>query len=210
MKNYINIEVNTQETQMTLTQLKAVVTPQRFQQIMWGIYRRTGGHVRKILKTDIPKKYHAKAGDISKAVGNAKTTVSTLGTGCTIPIRGKRGKIGGTYTASGSARGWQSRYKNYRVGAKIVKSGKSTLPVRMTSLGSNQKPFRNSTAKKLNGVAFVREGKERTPIRPIAGIAIPQMPMNRSEDDVQRDIADYMLDRISQAYKLAIGQIKPR
>ena len=42
---------------------------------------------------------------------------------------------------------------------------------------------------------FTRAGKSRLPILKVSGIAIPQMPLNRSEAEVQKDIQDYMMQR---------------
>ena len=37
-------------------------------------------------------------------------------------------------------------------------------------------------------------------IAPVKGIAIPQMPLNRSEPDVQKDIMDYMEKRTEHEF----------
>lgn len=199
----IYLEIDASELDEQITRLRSVMTPERFNQVMYGIFKRTGGHVRKILKTDLPKQYYAKSGEIGKAVGNPKVVMGGLGVGCTIPVRGPRKSIGGGFSASGGAHGWNSLRRKYRVKARIVKAGQSTLPQTMASYGG-QPPFRN-LGSTLGGLTFTRAGKSRLPIMKVSGIAIPQMPMNRSEADVQRDILDYMERRIEHEFQRVIA-----
>lgn len=198
----IYLEIDASELQGKINDLKAVVKPERFNQIMYSIFQRTGGHVKMILRKDLPVDYHVKAGQISSAVGNAQMTSSAGGVGCAIPIRDSRGTIGGRYGASGGAHGWNSLKRKYRVKGKVVKAGVSTLPTHMSSYGG-QPPFRN-LGSKLGGLTFTRAGKGRFPIKKVVGIAIPQMPMNRSQAEVQQDILDYMKQRIEHEFMRAM------
>lgn len=198
----IYLEIDASELTADMERLKSVVKPERFNQIMYSIFQRTGGHVRLILRQDLPVEYHVKAGQINGAVGNAKMTSNAGGTGCTIPIRDTRGTIGGRYRASGGAHGWNSLRRKYRVKGTIVKAGQSTLPQRMDSYGG-MPPFRN-LGSRLGGLTFTRKGKARFPIEKVVGIAIPQMPMNRSQGAVQKDILDYMKERIEHEFMRAI------
>lgn len=203
MAGGVYLEIDASELSGEIERLRSVMTPAQFNRVMYGIFKRTGGHVRKVLKTDLPKEYYAKPGEIGKAVGNPKVTMGGLGVGCTIPIRGARKSIGGGFTASGGAHGWNSLRRKYRVKSRIVKAGQSTLPQYMSSYGG-QPPFRN-LGSKLGGLTFTRAGKGRLPILKVSGIAIPQMPMNRSEGDVQRDILNYMEQRIEHEFQRVIG-----
>jgi hypothetical protein len=80
------------------------------------------------------------------------------------------------------------------VKSKIVKGQQSTLPANAGSYGG-QPPFRN-LGSKLMPQTFTRTSKKRLPIEKIVGIAIPQMPLNRSEGAVQADIKSYVSARI--------------
>lgn len=219
----IYLEIDASELDAEIIRLQAVMKPERFNQVMFNIFQRTVGHVRKILQQDLPKEYHVTPARIGKAVKSPKMTSGMGGVGCTIPIRDTRGSIGGMYTASGGARGWDSVRKKYRVKARIVKSSVSTLPENMDSYGG-MKPFRNLGPRlkiklsneqwkelggrpksKLSGLTFTRAGKPRGPILKVSGIAIPQMPMNRSQEDVQRDILDYMKARIEHEFQRVIA-----
>lgn len=205
MKGGVYLEIDASELNNQVERLRQVLTPQRVNQVMYGIFKRTGGHVRKILKQDLPKEYYVKAADIGKAVKNPIVTGGgTGGTGCIIPVSGPRRSIGGGFSASGGAHGWQSTRRKYRVKARIVKSGQSTLPTAMESYGG-MPPFRNLSAKSLNGVTFTRKGKSRFPIMKVEGISIAQMPKNRSEKDVQDDIKRYMMQRMEHEIQRLIG-----
>lgn len=198
MAGGIYLEIDASELDSEIERLRRVMTPAEFNRAMYRIFQRTGGHVRRILKTDLPKEYHAKAGEIGAAVGNGRVTGGGLGVGCSIPVTGHKKSIGGGFGASGGAHGWNSLRRRYRVKARIVKAGQSTLPQQMSSYGG-QPPFRN-LGSKLGGLTFTRAGKSRFPIKKVVGIAIPQMPMNRSEAEVQKDIVDYMRKRIEHEF----------
>lgn len=198
----IYLEIDASELNAEISRLKSVLTPERFNQVMYSIFQRTGGHVKMILRKDLPVDYHVTAGQISSAVKNAQMTSSAGGIGCTIPIRDSRGTIGGRYGASGGAHGWNSLRRKYRVKGKVVKAGVSTLPTHMSSYGG-QPPFRN-LGSSLGGLTFTRAGKRRFPIKKVVGIAIPQMPMNRSQAEVQKDILEYMKQRIEHEFQRAI------
>lgn len=201
----IYLEIDASDLDEEINRLRNVMTEERFERVMYGIFQRTGGHVRKILKEDLPREYHIKAKDVSGAVHNAKVTSGGLGVGCSIPIVGARRSIGGEFKASGGSHGWKNvsrRRRRYRVRAKVVKAAISVLPQNMASYGGYP-PFRN-LGSKLGGATYTRLSEERFPIVRVEGIAIPQMPMNRSEEDVQADIKNYMQKRIDHEFKRLI------
>lgn len=188
----ITINVDASDCVAKLTMLQAACKPERFERAVYRIYSRTGKHVRAILKKDLPHDYKISASKVGKAVGNA----SIQGMGCIIPVRDKRGDIGGQYTAAGGAHGWNSLHRKYRVKARILKGGQSTLP---STVMAGYPPFRN-LGSKLGGLTFTRTSKERGPIKKVSGIAIPQMPMNRSQDEVQKDIVDFLKAQIEHEF----------
>ena len=153
-------------------------------------------------------KYLPKKSDSGHAVQGAQIS-SGLGGNlcCVIHVRGKRLGIGTGFKATGGASGWNNvrtskgrkRIKKYKIRAKIVTSGVSTLPDHMSSYGG-QPPFRNTAAKKagFSKNVWTRAGKSRLPVMRVVGIAVPQMPLNRSKTDVQDDIATYMQARVRQ------------
>ncbi len=62
----IYLEIDASELNDKISALKAVVKPERFNQIMYSIFQRTGGHVKMILRQDLPHEYHVKAGQIQR------------------------------------------------------------------------------------------------------------------------------------------------
>lgn len=182
--------------------LRRNLSDQQVHRAMYRVYRRVPGHVKMILKQDLPKKYYVTPGEISTAV--KKGTVSGLS--CSIPVVGKRRPIGGKgVSASGGAHGWKSLKRKYRVKAKIVKSGVSVLPQKVAQSGGNA-PFRN-LGSKIMPLTWTRTTKDRMPIEKKVSIALPQMPTNRSKEDVQNDIKDYMYQRLEHEFSQLLGNV---
>lgn len=183
----VYLDVDLSDVQQRIDFLEKILTREKFRQLMQRTFTKAGRKVKKIMKDDLPQEYHVKKKDVGAAV-RAPILGGDEGdeAGCSIPIVSIRGPIGGhMFTASGAAPGWKVR--KYRVKARIYRSERSTLPKTMHQYGGFP-PFRNSRAPQLNGVAFTRVSKKRLPIQKIVGIAIPQMPLNKSEDTVQEDI----------------------
>ena len=196
MAELMNIEIDASDLQDKIMRLKENMTETQFEHAMYGIFRRTGRHVAQILRKDLPQKYEVKPGEISAAVKNPQLSMGFGGVGCSIPIRAVRGKIGSQYRASGGAHGWRSKTRKYKVKARIIKGAQSTLPEKWHS---GYPPFRN-LGSKLGGLTYARSRKQRGPILKLTGIAIPQMPMNRSEADVQRDIKEYLEKQMEERF----------
>lgn len=175
-----------------LTMMAAACKPERFERAMYRIYSRTGKHVKTILKDDLPHEYVISPSKVGKAVGD----VTIVGWGCTIPVKDSRGDIGGQYSASGGAHGWNSLKRKYNVKARIVRAGQSTLPGKVMA---GYPPFRN-LGSSLGKLTFARSSKERGPLLKVVGIAIPQMPMNRSEAEVQEDIKKFLMAQIEREF----------
>ena len=194
------IEIDASDLADDIQALRDAMTETQFENAMYGIYRRTSRHVSKILKDDLPKQYKVPKGDIGRAVKAPRIMGGGGAVGCIIPITAPRRNIGTGFTAAGGAHGWKTlrMRKRYKVKARIVTAGQSTLPDSMKSY-AGYPPFRN-LGSKLGKLTFTRAGKKRFPILKVSGIAIPQMPMNRSETDVQEDIKEYLEKQIEQRF----------
>ena len=196
MAELLRIEIDSSDFKQLMSRLQTNMRPEQFERAMYGIFQRTGRHVAAILKQDLPRQYEAKPSEIGSAVKAAQVSMGGGGVGCVIPITGIRGKIGSQYRAAGGAHGWNSLRRKYRVKARIIKGAQSTLPDRWHA---GYPPFRN-LGSKLGGLTFARSSKARGPILKITGIAIPQMPLNRSEADVQQDIREYLEAQMAQRF----------
>lgn len=183
--------------------LKGMHSEKEANAMMYRAFKLTGRHVRAIMKKDVPRRYEVGATLVGQAVKNAKTTINKGSVECLIPIRDVRGGIGTRYKSRDGRPGWASLRGKYRIRARIVKGERSTLPATMDQMGGRP-PFRNTSAPKLHGLAFTREGDGRLPIRPIYGIAIPQMPMNRAKDEAQADIAEFLMEKMEHEHEFRL------
>ena len=198
------IEIDASEVADLIAQMSMVLTPVKFNQTMYSIFKRSTGKIRKFVAADSIHHYHVTSGEVKKAIKNPKITSGVMGgVGCNIPITDSRKKLGNgrkkTFPAQGGARGWQISKGKYPVTASIVKGRTSTLPGTIPSIG--WKPFRNYTAPKLNGLVFARTSSNAfAPIKPVTSIAVPQMPMNLARREVEADIEKYFAERVYHEY----------
>lgn len=202
MGRIIDVTVDSADVAQKLRMMQDAMEREQFERAMYGIFKRVTPQVRRILKSDLPTEYNVKKGKIGSAVKNPQVSMGGGSVGCAIPIRAPRGKIGTDYPAAGGAHGWASLRRKYRVRAKILAGGRSELPEKADSYGG-QPPFRNLSSS-LNRMAFTRKGKSRGPVAVMSGIAIPQMPMNRSEAAVQGHIAQWLEVEIDRRLRALI------
>lgn len=205
----VYLDVDISDAKATIDALRAVHTEQEMEKLLYRVFKRTGGRVKTILRQDLPKEYEVKPAWVGRHVGNPQTTIGGggMGVSCSIPIDGTRGSIGGTYSAKGGRHGWRAtRGKRYKVGAKIIKGESSTLPGEMSHQGGNP-PFRNFGSK-LGKATFTRVGKDRYPIVSVVGLAVPQMPLNRSKEDVQEDIMVTLMKRLESEHAFIISRCR--
>lgn len=210
MPDGIMLEIDATDMQDKITKLQLVFDEKTVDKIMRRVYARAGKTIRKMVKEEIPKEYKVSKTDVGKAIGNARITGGASGaSGCIIPVVGPRGIIGNDYKATGGRYGWVNHRRKYNVGAKILVSSKSVLPLKLSSYGG-QPPFRNTSRvrkSRLGDIAFTRLGKARLPIMRVEGIAIPQMPLNRSREAIQESVIDTMAKRIEREYLFELGKI---
>ncbi len=209
MAVYLDVDIS--DAKRKIDSLRAVHTEQEMQKILYRTLNRTGNNVGTILKTELPQDYEVKPSWVLSHVGKPRITFGGggLGVNCVIPIDGARGSIGGRFGASGGRHGWNSAKKGgkrYKINAKIVKGQGSTMPETMTRQGGNP-PFRN-LGSKLGGVTFTRVTKKRFPIARVVGLGVPQMPLNRSKDDVQDQIMDTLMKRLEQEHRYIIQRCR--
>ncbi|MBE5791640.1 MAG: hypothetical protein E7322_05715 [Clostridiales bacterium] len=208
-KRNVYLEVDASEAVTLINDIRGLYSESEFKRLLRAAVSRTASHTRTQLGKIIPKEYHVSAKDVKKSVGSPTLNTAGNTVSCCIPLSGRRGSIGGTYKATGGKPGWKGIVpgKRYTVTAKIVKAKRSKLPSSMDNY-AGEAPFRNLSAAKLNKVAFTREGNDRdAPISKIVGIAIPQMPLNRSEDEIRKSIADKLYERVEHEHYVRINKI---
>lgn len=202
----VYLHIDTSEAAGLIERMRAVHTKKEFESVMYRAFKRTGARVKTIMAQNLPTQYEVKPSLVRSAVGTPRTTIGGgTGVSCCIPIEGVRHSIGGTFSATGGAHGWNIRKgKRYKITARITKNTRSTLPAEMTAYGG-EPPFRNLSFSK---VAFTRKGKDRLPIAKVVGIGIPQMPMNRSQQDVQDDIMETLMKRIEHEHQYIVSKCR--
>lgn len=183
MANY-TIEIDTSDLQDTLNFVQQRLTPAQMAKVMRRVYNRAGGTIRKDVGQDVPRHYYVTSSESRKATGRPQIA----GMGCTIPIRGPKLPVGNKFKATGSARGWESLRKKYKVKAKIVKAHESTI---------EGNPFRNMPSA-LGKQAYERKGGHgsRLPIYKVNGPAIPEMAETRAAPDIQKDVKETLEKRL--------------
>lgn len=209
MAGGVYLDVDISDAKDMIDALRAVHTEHEMNQLLYRAFQRTGAKVKTILKTELPKEYEVKPTWVGSHVGSPKTQLGGggLGVSCSIPIDGARGSIGGRFNASGGAHGWNAtRGRRYKINAKIVKGQSSTLPSEMSHQGGNP-PFRN-LGSRLGGATFTRVGEDRLPIARVVGLGVPQMPLNRSEDDVQDSIMETLMKRLEHEHAYIISKCR--
>lgn len=204
--------VDVSDVQAKLNQLRPLMTEENAKAFERRVVSETGKKVKSIVSTDVPKKYHIKKGVVASDIKRPRMGGGAGEIACSIPIEGKKHIIGGkVFPARGGRKGWKGirAGKRYKITASIVKDHRSTLPTAMSDQGGNP-PFRNLSAPDLNRATFVRKPgagspPHNTPLARVVGLAVPQMPMNRSQDEVQKDIQEYMIKRIEHNFKHMFG-----
>lgn len=201
----VYLHVDTSDAQGLIERVRAAHSKKEFETIMYRAFRRTGTRVKTILAQDLPTQYEVKPSLVRSSVGAPRMTAGGTGVSCCIPIEGARHSIGGTFAATGGRHGWNvQKGKRYKITARVIKGARSTLPTDMGTYGG-EPPFRNLSFSK---VAFTRRGKDRLPIAKVVGIGVPQMPMNRSQADVQEDILDMLKARIEHEHQYLISKCR--
>lgn len=166
----------------------------------------TAKKVKTIVGDEVPQDYDVSSSWVKKQVGSPVWQGGGSEVSIRIPIKGARGSIGGTFGASGGKRGWAAaRGGRYKVKARIVKGTQSVLPSTMDHQSAGMPPFRN-IGSKLGKATFVRKGKARFPIVSVKGLSVAQMPMNRSREDIENEIQDYMAKRLAHYFQLGWGK----
>ncbi len=185
------IEIDTSDLNNTIEFVRSRLSEKQFKIVMGRVYRRTGNHIRTIVRKDVPKRYEVPAGDVSRETGAPRIA----GMNCTVPIAGPRRTVGVQFKARGSARGWESLRKRYKVSAKIVKGTWTVME------GNN---FRNIPSS-LGKQTFQRFG-QRLPIKKTLGPAIPEMATHLASSDIQRDVLETMAKRIEHEMQFILSR----
>lgn len=220
MPTYLYIDAS--ELTELLDSMASKLTAREFDMLMRRSLNEVGKRSKKIIREAIQAEYYASTSWVNSSIRSAQIEGGGGSILCRIPIISEKGGIGGQFSAGGGAYGWNP--PPYRITAQIVKDGTSTLPPEMSHQGG-QPPFRNigeRTTYKKNpnrklkkpvveksgkggGIVFTRAGKSRLPIEKVSGIAVPQMPLNRSRGITESRILSLTETRVVHNFSHLFG-----
>lgn len=211
---FINIDIS--DVKKRMTALGSVLSPEQAKQMEYRVIRSAGKKVKGIVSTDVPKEYYIKKSEVARDIRSPRMGGSRAASvSCSIPIVGTRHIIGGnTFPAVGGVAGWTGikAGRRYKIYARILADSFSEIPESMKRQGGNP-PFRNLGARKLNDATYTRAAgtgfpPNNKPIVRVTGLAVPQMPMNLSKEDVQEDIRSYMQKRLDHEFAFIIKKCR--
>lgn len=200
-KNYggASVYVDISDLMDTINLMKNAMSTSSFEEMMRRTFNDAGKKVKTIVRKEVPKEYAVTAAWAGSAVGWPKSQGGAGKIGVVVPINGTRGSIGGRFKASGP-RGRPKKGRRAKINAKILKGASSTMPDVMAHQGG-QPPFM------IGGVAFTRKYKGKShPIVHVVGLGVPQMPINKSRDEVEKDIKEVVEKRLVHHFGQLFGK----
>nr|DAF49227.1 MAG TPA: minor tail protein [Caudovirales sp. ctrNG92] len=223
---YLSIDMR--DVYEKLREIRQVVGEKNAEKILYWTVKDTAGHIRKTLSPILRKEYQSRAMTIRGSIGQPEMNGAMS---CVIPVENARNIIGGKdFPLDGSttrivnnnrtrrkkalAAGKKPRPSKLlkQINVKILKKGVSTLPHIMPGAGrssyGDQPPFLMPVKSKAGAtgkyIVMTRKGKEKLPIIRVVGIGVPQMPLNRSREEVKDDIAEYAMKRLVHNYEAVL------
>lgn len=220
------VHVNTGELDRLLINMKSVCSEKQFKAICRDAFGRSTGHVREIVRKDLPHHYQGPVRWMTRAVKNGRFHESKGEISYSIPVKGERGLIGkgGEFkaTATGAngrtvlgVRGLRKRIKagslkRQKITAQILKGKASLLPSTNAEVREAQQHNKFTVPQHFVMTGGKHKGEiwARLPdrsIRPATGIGVPQMPLNRGKEELQKDIGEYLRKRVLDDYERIVS-----
>lgn len=192
--------VDTSELTELCNHMRACVTQDNFDRLMRRTLNEVGKRSKKPISDAVRTEYDAKAGWIKSAIHSAQVTGGGGAISCVIPLKGSRGANKIVFPAGGRrSKGRIPKGKRYKVWLRDVKGVNSVLPYKMEGYGG-QPPFING-----GDAVMTRAGKERGPLLRVSGLALPQMPLNRAEDETTEKILTLCEERLAHNFEHMFG-----
>lgn len=170
--------------------------------------KETAAKVRTIVSQEVPEDYEVSARWAREGVMPYRLNVGGGGSvNCVIPLSGRKGVHARTGSGQNNNGLFPASANGNRITSKVVKGRTTTLPEHMRRQGGNP-PF---MATMPNGYTLVmtRRTDKRLPIVRVVGVALPQMPMNRSQDDIEEEIITRMTERLQHNFDYMFGGQNP-
>ncbi len=182
------LELDVSDVQRMANQLRQFMSEAAFKTMLRRTVSNTGRKVKSIIRKEVPKIYQADGGWVASAVG-APRNGGGGGISCVIPIKGSRGTLGSRFPAQGGGKAG--------VQAMLLRGSWSSLPSHLPHQGGNPPFF-------AMGIVMTRKTNRSHPIVRVSGLAVPQMPMNRSRASVENEIINYMGKELERQFNLLV------
>ena len=169
--------------------MRGVLTQENFDRLLYRTFGEVGRKSKTLISRAVRQDYVAQDGWIRSQIMRPRLSMG-YGVECKIPIKGTKGVIGQRFKAHSLKRG--------KISASIVRSGRSRMPAVMRNQGGNP-PFM------AGDVAFTRRTEARLPIVRVVGLGVPQMPLNRSQDETTRLLLEYTGQRLEHNFMYMFG-----
>lgn len=179
MAEAVNIYIDASQVAEVASHMAQVLSPENFEAMMKRTFMDTGRQVKSFVGLTVPQDYAVTPGYAMSKVQSPRP----FGLGCLIPIKAIRGKIGTEYSASGG--------KGVVI-AVITRGGRSRFPNPLPARHGGHAPFM------MGGKGMTRGDHG---IFQLVGLAVPQMPANRSYGKFMQKIADYTLERLQHNFE---------
>ena len=194
MANQYYLDIDASDVLKRFNELKqTILSPDIQRKILHDTCVDTAKAVTTILARTIPKQYAVQQKFVRAGIGQWQDH-SFGNINVFIPLKGTRGVIGETF----KSRGKKGRPKRgrYKISAKILKGKYTQLPDKMEHQGGNP-PFVGK-----GKIVYTRKYKKSAyPIVRVAGLGVPQMPLNQSEKDVTDQVIKKMSNRLDYHFK---------
>ena len=187
---YLDVDIS--DLKSRVDAMKDILGPKKAEKMLHDTCVDVAKKAKTLVAREVVKDYQVTQRWVKAGIGDWKSA-GFVYIGCVIPLTGHRGIIGGTFGAAGGVGKGKRRLS--RIRAKIIKAKSSTMPGKMSHQGGNP-PFRV----KSSGLTFTRTTPKRYPIARVAGLSVPQMPLNRSEDNVQQALHDQFAIRVEHHF----------
>lgn len=199
----VDLRIDTSEVVTLAEELSKSLTGEQFDRLMYRTLKETGAKVKTETKRAVVQDYAVTQGWVASRLKKPQLSGGGGHWTCIIPMSGKRGVIGETFSASGGRSGARrlksGKRQHLKMRAHILRGQRSELPAKMEHQGGNP-PFM------AGGVGFTRTTKHRFPIARVVGLALPQMPINKSKPKVEAAILKTMRERLEHNFQYMFGK----
>lgn len=186
------LDVDMSDVSRLIDDLRGIMKRDQFERLIYRTFGEVGRRSKTIISRAVRQEYVAPDNWVQSQIGRYQLTMGgIMPVTCKIPLKGAKGVIGKQFPASGGRRGRPLM-------ASIVRGARSRLPAVMQNQGG-QPPFMSG------GVAFTRKTAARLPIVRVVGLAVPQMPLNRSAEETQDQILDLTARRLEHNFYFMLG-----